>query len=710
MSVTAQHDARGGLDTDARGGSASRRAAPVAWLMRRDAACWLITLLALVLGGVFVGVDLAYNSGNIIAPIDDAYIHLQYASRLGSGHPFQYNAGDPISTGESSLLYVFVLAAGYAVGFHGPDLLAFAVVLGVLCLAATAGLTYQLGRMFASRAVGIWSGVLVAVSGPLLWGAVSGMEIGLTALLAAATVLSFAWEQPRFRLTPVLAFLLVIVRPEGMLLAIALCVAMLWLMSRFHAPSKRRAFAKNAWALLPLVAVLGQYLFYWLATGSIRANGVAAKSYFGDQPVFYAGEFLSRAVANLRGAVGLFAGFLNQDYAFPAALLFALGGGAYLLYTRPRWRPLLTAIAVGFLMIALSISTLSSALMHQLRYWQPFMPIFILLSVAGIYALTRVIPGQRARRAGFSALLVIVLAFSIAALPTWAVRLGRQSATIRQTDVSVGAWIRGNLPPDAVVAVKDVGAVAYFGEHRVVDLIGLTTNGFAKASNNGTGSLYERLQRMPPEQRPDYFAVYNKPPGPKMQPFQQVGILGHPLVTFPVQAEKAEIVPFSEIKVYPANWRLAGSGDRPPAPGQVRDYVDVGALSSEESHQYQPQMALVGTQPYTVLQRQGAVLDSGREIIGGERFTAEGLRPGEPLRIVSRIKTSGDASHLTLRINGKPIATWDPKPTAGTWQVHTWQVPADAVTSSTLQVEVGAAEPFLSPYPKYTSFGYWLIQ
>lgn len=710
MSAAAQHDARDGLDTETAGSSAGRRAGPAAWLARRDTACWLITLLSLVLGVVFVVVDLAYNSGNIVAPIDDAYIHLQYASRLGAGHPFQYNAGAPMSTGESSLLYVFILAAGYVVGFHGDALLAFAVALGVVCLAATAALTYQLGRTFVSRTVGIWSGVLVAVSGPLLWGAVSGMEIGLTAVLAAATVLSFAWEQPRFRWTPVLAFLLVIIRPEGTLLAVALCAAMLWLTLRQRGSGKRRALARSAWVLLPLVAIVGQYLFYWLATGSIRTNGVAAKSYFGDQPVFYAGEFLARAVANLRAAIGLFTGLPNQDYAFPAALLFALGGGAYLLYTRPRLRPLLTAIAAGYLMIALSVSTLSSALMHQLRYWQPFMPIFILLSVVGIYALTQVVPGQKARRAGFSTLLVIALAFSVVALPTWAVRLGRQSATIRQTDVSVGAWIRANLPPEAVVAVKDVGAVAYFGEHRVVDLIGLTTNGFAKASNNGTGSLYERLRQLPPTQRPDYFAVYNKQPGPQMLPFRQTGVMGNPLVEFPVQAEKAEIVPFSQIRVYPANWQLAGSGDRPPAPGQVRDYLNVGALSSEESHQYEPQMALVGTQPHTVLQRKDAVLDSGREIIGGETFTAEGLRPGEPLRIVSRIKTSGDASRLTLRVNGKQVDTWDPKPTAGPWQVHTWNVPADAVTDSTVHVEVGAAEPFFAPYPNYTSFGYWLIQ
>src|SRR5690606_38698627 len=95
--------------------------------VRRDRAAWLVGALALVLGGVFVVVDLAYNEGKLIAPIDDVYIHLQYAAQLGSGHPFEYNTGDPVSTGASSLLYAFVLAAAHAVGFTGTALLAFAV-------------------------------------------------------------------------------------------------------------------------------------------------------------------------------------------------------------------------------------------------------------------------------------------------------------------------------------------------------------------------------------------------------------------------------------------------------------------------------------------------------------------------------------------------------------------------------------------------------
>jgi hypothetical protein len=696
----------------------SRTARARSFLGRRDPAAWLVGALSAALGVVFAVVVLAYNGGHLIAPIDDAYIHLQYASQLGAGHPFQYNTGDPISTGESSLLYAFVLAAGYLLGFHGTWLLVFAVAVGIACMAGTSGLVYHLGRTLVGRTAGVWCGVLVAVSGPLLWGAASGMEVGLTALLAAATLLAFVREDPRYRFTPVLAFLLTVVRTEGMILALAVCAAMVWTLirnARSRGSAAPRVAGRVAWSLLPLLAIAGQYLFFVVATGTARANGVSAKSYLFDQPVFYGGQFLDKSVANLRNSAGLFAGFTNQDFVFPGALLVALVGVAYLLLTRPRWRPLVVAIAVGLAVISVSISTLSTALYHEMRYWQPFLPIFILLTVCGLQAITGMIPGPRARRAGLHTLLAVALLFSVVALPTWAVRLGKQTETIRDTDVSVGRWIGEHLPPDAVVAVKDVGAVKYFGNREVVDTIGLTTNGFAEASNNGIGTLYEKLRHMPPKQRPDYFAVYDKPPGAPMQPLRDAGVLGKPLTVFhvraPAQLGGFRIVPFTKLGVYPAHWRLAGSGDRAPVAGTVRDYLNVGDLASERRHGYQPQMALVGTQPTSVLRRQRNVVDSGRQITGGERFTVHNVRPGHPVRIVARLMVTSKQQHqVKLTVNGRTVATPNLGPKTDHWTVHTFQVPASAVTSSTLTVSVGPKHPLLAPYPNYQSFGYWIEQ
>lgn len=679
----------------------------------RDRYPWLIGGLALILGAVFVVADLSFNQGKLIAPLDDVYIHLQYARQVGAGHFLQYNTGDPVSAGASSFLYVLLLGGAYVVGFHGTLLLAFAVAFGVLCFALTAALVCRLGTALVARPVGLWSGLLVACSGPLLWGAASGMEVGLVMLLVVSTTLRLVRELPtaRFRYTPVLALLLALVRPEGLIFAAFLTFAVwraLWSQRR------ARSWAWWPWTLLPFLAGAGQLLFYRLATGTTSANGIQAKSMLYDRPEFYLSDFVERTIANFRTIAGAFLGFDNQDFAFPGALLLFFGGVVYLIFVRRAWRPVFVATGLGLVAVVLSMSTLNSALEHNMRYEQPFLPMFLLFAVSGGYGITRAVP-QPARRFALHGGLAVAVAFSLVAVPTWVTRFGRDTATIRDTDVSVAGWITTNLPPGTNVAVKDVGAVAYLGEHRVVDLIGLGTNGIAEASNNGIGSLYEALRRLPAAQRPEYFATYDPMPGPSMEALRQTGVLrGEPVQTFTVQTPPDTngrlIVPFQEIDVYRADWSLAGSGDRQFVPGELRDYLNVGDLTSEQAHAYAPQPAQVGMEPYSLVTRVGDTVDSGRNIEGGEDFTAHNLIPGRPLTITSRTDMNKIVPDMRVLVDGKLAGTWTRPNQPGAWSTYTYTVPGDLITGSSAHIEILQPRPLLNPYPIYNSYGYWLSQ
>src|SRR5436190_2236285 len=46
---------------------------------------------------------------------------------------------------------------------------------------------------------------------------------------------------------------------------------------------------------------------------------------------------------------------------------------------------------------------------------------------------------------------------------------------IEQLQVTVGKWIGQWLPPDARVAVNDIGAAAFFGRRSIIDLEGLVS-------------------------------------------------------------------------------------------------------------------------------------------------------------------------------------------------------------------------------------------
>lgn len=705
---------------------------------RRVPAGWMIGASAVLLGAAFIVVDLTYNQGNLIAPLDDVYIHLQYGSQLGRGYLFRYNTGDPISTGASSLLYVVVLGLAYTLGFRDNLLLPFAVTFGILCFALTASCVYALGRRLVDKQVGVWSGLLVAVSGPLLWGATSGMEVGLVALLVVSSLLFFTKEEPRvhlsrgrFVLTPVLATLLALARPEGLMFATALSGAMCWtiFVSVCHRTSTRTSgLGGAAWSLLPLVAGLGQLLFYKWATGTMAANGVQSKSFLYDRPVLYPAEFIDRTMANFRGFLEVFGGLSTRDFTFPGAAFFLVLGVFYLVTRRATWRPLVIAMTVGLVAVLASASTLFSAHINNLRYVQPFMPIFIFLSVAGVYGLADAVRIERSRQTVAHALLATALVFSLSSLPSWALRLGQEAATIRETDVSVGSWIRGNLPPDAVVGVKDVGAVKYFSNHRVVDVLGLTTNHIAQASNNGIGALYEALRHMPVQERPDYFAIYDTAPGPLIDDLRSSGVLGSsPLITFVVKSPRPVngglVVPFAQLGVYRADWSLVGTGDQAKTPGIVRDYLNVGDLASERAHSYSPRLAQVGMQPMSMMRRVllpdgRLVVDSGRRIIGGERFVAHNVVPGRPLIVTSRDEARdtlpGDQvvmlTDLQVSVNGVPVGIWHRPPSGTIWNESSFTIPGALITGMTVELELAPPRQLLSPYPDYMSFGYWFSQ
>ena len=94
----------------------------------------------------FRGDEPRLQRGQLSAPLDDVFIHLQYGSQIGEGEWFRYNNGDATSTGASSFLYVILLDAARFVGFDGGNLLGFAIISGVVLLAVTAVLGYELGR------------------------------------------------------------------------------------------------------------------------------------------------------------------------------------------------------------------------------------------------------------------------------------------------------------------------------------------------------------------------------------------------------------------------------------------------------------------------------------------------------------------------------------------------------------------------------------
>src|SRR5688572_7928701 len=70
------------------------------------------------------------------APLDDAYIHVQYARTIAEGHAFRYGWPDePRTSGATSLLHVGWLALAWRLGLDADGVVTFAQCTGVLAWA-----------------------------------------------------------------------------------------------------------------------------------------------------------------------------------------------------------------------------------------------------------------------------------------------------------------------------------------------------------------------------------------------------------------------------------------------------------------------------------------------------------------------------------------------------------------------------------------------
>jgi hypothetical protein len=654
--------------------------------------------------------NLAYNGGQLSAPLDDVFIHLQYGSQIGEGEWFRYNDGDPISTGASSFLYVILLGAARFVGFDGGSLLWFAITLGVVLLAVTAVLGYELGRRLAGEKAGVWSGVLISTNGTFVWGATSGMEIPLLAVLLTGTLLAFVRDLSAGRLlfTPVLAALAALTRPEGLVFAAVITGAILFVLLRNL--SRRRISLSQflpmaLYALLPLAAGAGQLLFQKLATGSASANGVKAKSML-YAPSFYPTEFVDQTFRHLTElGLTVFMGLKPANFLFPGAVLFCVLGIMYLVLRDNRYPTFAIASGVALALAVSSIATLDTWDWHYFRYFLPFFPVMLVFAVVGFYSLGNL------ERGGWmpGALAVFALVFSVFSLPMWATTAGGASSHIREQQVTVGKWLEENLPPDARVAINDAGAMRYYGGHPTVDLVGLTTNGLALPYRNGMGSLYEALEDMPEEKRPDYFSVY---PG-WVSGLEASGVIGEEIENFTMSSRPrvSGIVGGDTVVVYEANWDMAGSGEPFAGEGEVRDSLDVAEIEGEEAHDYQTRLPLVGLDTSNILVREYTsngrlVVDAGRGVPGVEAFTVRNLSTERPMRI--EMRTTGAPFTLRVRADGEPAGEWGFEPSGGGWKRASFTIPAELINSESLRVELLPPED--EPMASHTAFHYWFVQ
>lgn len=630
------------------------------------------------------------RSGRPAVPLDDAYIHFQYARAIAELHPFRYTSGATPTPGATSLLWPALLAPFYALGLHREHLIWAAWALGFLALALTALETEKLASGLVSRGTAIAAGAMVLAFGAFEWFAASGMEVLPFAWLLTRTMRrSSEWieradDGPRPAELISLAIVTPLMRPEGALASLVVFVSILgW------SPTPEGSRHRALWALLGPIAPT---LVSLVATGQPVQSTALAK-WLPLNPYYRGAHLLWAILEN----VELFFGTLLDGRLWTA--VFLPSGGRLLAVLALLALPLVGVhrkhVPRAVLVLALALGALIPAtyetfLVNRVRYIWPFFPgwFVALAALSEIVGAALALPfaklGARPSHGGFvvASGFVVLLASRL----SWTIRdLAESAHAVSLQQVSLAEWAKRSLPQDARIGVNDTGALAYFSDRTTFDIVGLTTAGEARYWTAGPGSRFEHYEHLSRERLPTHFVVYPEWFG--IDP-----LLGEELT---YRSVRHTILGGTTMAAYRARYDLLGTGELPEDRGFSSrgplDSLDVSDVESELAHGY---ALLDATREENVVFSDWVRADGGRTERASDRFSMK-VSPGGSL--VARWSCE-KPSTLIVRIDGHPRFTRSLHPDG--WEEVRLEIPADVVRGEhAIDVEARGA--------RFDSLHYW---
>ena len=691
---------------------------------------------------LFYGSMMMQTGGAWSAPLDDVFIHFDYARAAAQGHPFEWFSGNGYSSGNTSLLYPFVLAAGYLCGFRGVLLMKWAAIVAMTstftALLVARGLVV---RTLPERVARVTSFVLPPMTlalGALDWSLWSGMEVAfLLGVWAIGLATLFAFEDaktPRERARLAWALgavgvVLVVTRPEA-----ATTIAGFGTLAALHrgrASLVSRILVLGRAGLPAAATLVVQSLANRALTGEASASGAIVKLAI-NNPFLSNEEKLADYTQNLRYAIFRNLEYHFTDWVFVDCIVPVLALLALAVPETRRYAALLVWQVVSWMLV---VALNGQVRWQNERYTMPAVAWLLICAALGACALFRrgvrlslpwtafaVAIGAQVLAIAFrppNTIPEIRLSWTLALaygggvwllLRSWELRapivgaallvasdhevakvrdqkwfFGRACRNIRDQHLRAGELL-ATLAPHRVL-VGDAGALIYASGRPGLDIIGLGGYHdlpFARAGLNGLAASMELIERMPVADRPDLLAIYPSWWGVLPTWFSSD-------VVARVPAPGNVICGGYEDVIYQADWSVLGTGELPRVDvGKLRDTVDFADLVSEREHGYTFSRGSGWTDmkilPDLADPRKD-VFDGGRILYAAatERFTLHNLERGRPASLALRGAPTG-ATTFRVRVGGETIATIKLAPTDG-WDERVVSIPAESVAEA-INVEI----------------------
>ena len=414
-----------------------------------------------MLGFSFVPAIVAYFS--FLArnyQLDDALIYLRYVRNFQDGLGLVYNPGEKFN-GLTSPLFTYV---SLAASFIFSNLQIATIVVSALFFACAAVLG---GFVFAeSKWEAFFTGLAIASFGYFY--STFGMETPLFLMLTGLSLYLYRIDSKYF---PVALALMVITRYEGVFLAVPMVTG--YVMRNRRLPDAKMLAVAAAVFLAPFAI---NYFYY----GDLLPATASAK--FGQ------------------GKSGLWVGqlsFLNLGYLVKTyfsgsriSALFFVAAAAYGAFVGRKDR---TTIVMLIYLFCLLCFYAGLRLPNYPWYYAPFFFLLLIFACRGIWSLgARFVPtGKLDHRAAIYGCLCALAIFAVTQVVTF--REGER----REEYARIGGWLQKNTPPNASVAMIEIGTVGWYAHRKIVDILGLVNP--YNADYIARGDLYGWLYRYQPD-------------------------------------------------------------------------------------------------------------------------------------------------------------------------------------------------------------------
>jgi len=400
--------------------------------------------------------------------LDDALIYLRYVRNFFNGHGLVYNPGILFNGLTSPLFAYTTIILNSIIG----NLQVTSIFTGFMFFS----LATLLGALITTKDLEQGLFTILFLGSFNYFYSTFGMESPLFLFFVALSI--FYYMEEKYFLLGIALGLTFLSRSEGIFLCLIITL---------DYTVRKKKLPHPKYMLVPSIIVLCSFLFNKYYYGAFLPSTFSAKISHG-QSGFWGDGFP----------------FLNLEYmkkAFFAdsslLLIFFLGTSLVGFVTRLRER--VTFLITGFLCI-LSLFYITLKIPNYHWYYAPFYYFGIIYSALGVWATIKMVisvAGKKINAYFITVTVICCYGFCIYNSLDHSNKSNKKRSTHHLTYKKIGIWLKENTPKASSVGLVEIGAVGWYSERFIVDILGLTNK--HNADYIGDRDIYSWLKHYQPD-------------------------------------------------------------------------------------------------------------------------------------------------------------------------------------------------------------------